>query len=152
MPLKIRPYRETDRTRALEVCIAAFTPIHEGFRAALGERIFELQYGDWTEQYAQTFDSLLQDAESTEVYVAEEKGNIVGFVFTILRAEKMTGEIGLNAVDPQFQRQGIGKAMYDFALERLRARGAKIAYVGTGGDAALMHPPEKHIKPVASTA
>jgi GNAT superfamily N-acetyltransferase len=32
------------------------------------------------------------------------------------------------------QGKGIGKAMYAFALEDLKERGAEIACVGTGGD------------------
>ncbi len=134
MTVKIRSYRKADQGRALEVCIAAFTPIHEGFRAALGEKVFELQYRDWKEQYAKTFADLPD--ELTEVYVAEENGTLIGFVFTVLNPALKTGEIGLNAVDPEFQGKGVGKAMYEFALERLKARGAEIAYVGTGGDAA----------------
>jgi ribosomal protein S18 acetylase RimI-like enzyme len=136
MTLRIRPYSKADQARALQVCIASFTPIHDGFRAALGEPVFELRYKDWKEQYAQTFDDLSKDDKRTEVYVAEENGNVVGFVFTVLNAEKKTGEIGLNAVDPQVQGQGVGKAMYEYALARLKARGAEIAYVGTGGDTA----------------
>ena len=136
MPLKIRPYTPADRTRALEVCIAAFTPIHDGFRAALGEKIFELQYRDWKEQYAQTFDKLSKSDKRTEVYIAEMDGQVVGFVFTILDAARKTGEIGLNAVDPAFQGEGIGRALYENALERLKARDAEGAYVATGNDPA----------------
>lgn len=69
-----------------------------------------------------------------QVYVAELDGAVAGFVFTLFDAKRKTGEIGLNAVDPRLQSQGIGKAMYEFALNDLKARGAEIAYVGTGGD------------------
>jgi GNAT superfamily N-acetyltransferase len=136
MSLHIRPYTKADYPRAVDICVEAFRPIHAGFKAALGDTIFALQYANWERQYAETFDKLSVDDDITRVYVAEKEGDLVGFVFTILDAERKTGEIGLNAVDPSHQGQGIGKAMYDFALAALKARGAQIAYVGAGGDAA----------------
>ena len=136
MTAKIRPYRPADRDAALALCIAAFTPIHEGFRAALGEKIFALHYPDWRGDYARMFDALAADDGRTEVFVAEADGAIAGFVFAILDAAPKTGEIGLNAVAPAQQRRGIGRQLYQFALARLKERGAEIAYVGTGGDAA----------------
>lgn len=133
MTLNIRPYRPADAPRALEICIAAFTPIHEGFREALGDEIFGHQYHDWKERYAATFAGI---SPEQEVFVGEVGGEMVGFIFTGLDAEHRTGELGLNAVDPRFQGRGNGKALYHFAFDRLRARGALVAYVGTGGDAA----------------
>jgi ribosomal protein S18 acetylase RimI-like enzyme len=70
------------------------------------------------------------------VHVVEFDGVVAGFVFTTLDAKRRAGEIGLNAVDPKLHGRGIGKAMYEFALNDLKERGAEIAYVGTGGDAA----------------
>ncbi|WP_437957583.1 GNAT family N-acetyltransferase [Sorangium sp. So ce119] len=42
--------------------------------------------------------------------------------------------IGLNAVDPAHAGKGIGTAMYEFALARMRQSGMKVATVATGGD------------------
>ena len=70
------------------------------------------------------------------MYVAELNGAVAGFVFTSVDAKRKSGEIGLNAVAPRLQGQGIGRAMYAFALNELKLRGAEIACVGTGGDAA----------------
>ena len=52
MRLVVRPYTEADYARVLEICIAAFEPMHQGFEQKLGSRIFEVQYRDWREQYA----------------------------------------------------------------------------------------------------
>jgi GNAT superfamily N-acetyltransferase len=136
MTVKIRPYRPADRDAALAICIAAFTPIHEGFREALGETIFALHYPDWRGGYAAMFDALARADGRTEVFVAEANGEIAGFVFAILDAATKTGELGLNAVAPARQERGIGRRLYEVALARLKERGAEIAYVGTGGDAA----------------
>ena len=136
MTVTIRPYQPADRDAALALCIAAFTPIHAGFREALGARIFALHYPDWQGGYARMFDALAEDDGRTEVFVAEDDGVIAGFVFAILDEATKTGEIGLNAVAPGQQRRGIGRMLYEHALARLKERGAEIAYVGTGGDAA----------------
>lgn len=136
MALVIRPYEEADYRRVLDVCIAAFEPIHKGFEAVLGPRVFALQYGDWKEQYAKTLGRVSARDRKCRVYVAELDGEIAGFVFALLDKDRKCGEIGLNAVDPHYQGQGIATAMYQFALDDLKRRGAEIASVGTGGDAA----------------
>jgi ribosomal protein S18 acetylase RimI-like enzyme len=132
----MRPYKRTDYDRVLEICIAAFEPIHEGFEKALGRRIFELQYRDWRQQYAETLGAIATEATDKAVYVAELDGVVAGFIFTTIDAKRKTGEIGLNAVDPKLQGRGIGSAMYRFALDDLKARGAELACVGTGADSA----------------
>ena len=41
----------------------------------------------------------------------------------------------LLAVHPDHQNDGIGTALNEYALERMREAGMRIAVVGTGGDA-----------------
>jgi len=136
MVLVIRPYVKADYRRVLDVCVSAFAPIHDGFKQALGQRIFDLQYGDWREQYAKTLSRISRRDKKTRVFVAEVDGELAGFVFTQFDEARRCGEIGLNAVDPARQGQGIATALYKFVLEDLKRRGAEIACVGTGGDAA----------------
>ena len=136
MNLVVRPYAKADYRRVLDICIAAFEPIHKGFEQTLGSRIFELQYHDWRWQYAQTISGISAAGDESKVFVAELDGIVAGFVFTMVDKKRRTGEIGLNAVDPGMQGKGIGRALYTYALEDLKERGAEIACVGTGGDAA----------------
>ena len=136
MKLEIRPYKKADCARVLEICITAFEPIHRGFEEALGSRIFKLQYQDWKEQYAATLRKISTRDSDRRVHVVELDGVVAGFIFTIMDAKRKTGEIGLNAVDPRLHGRGIGRAMHEFALKDLKERGAEIACVGTGGDAA----------------
>jgi GNAT superfamily N-acetyltransferase len=136
MNLVVRPYAKADYRRVLDICIAAFEPIHKGFEQTLGSRIFELQYHDWRWQYAKTISGISAAGDESKVFVAELDGIVAGFVFTMVDKKRRTGEIGLNAVDPAMQGKGIGRALYMFALEDLKERGAEIACVGTGGDAA----------------
>lgn len=134
--LVMRPYAKADYRRVLDICIKAFEPIHAGFEQALGARIFELHYHDWRWQYAKTIRGIPAAGDETRVFVAELDGFVAGFVFTMVDKKRKTGEIGLNAVDPKWQGRGIGRAMYAFALEDLKERGAAVVSVGTGGDAA----------------
>jgi ribosomal protein S18 acetylase RimI-like enzyme len=134
--VRIRPWQVADYPRALEICVAAFTPIHRGFEDALGPEIFARQYHDWKEQYARLLGGFPPADPNTRVFVAEEDGVVLGFVVTSLDPVRGVGEIGLNAVDPARQGSGIGRAMYEYVLEDLKRRGAVVAYVGTGGDRA----------------
>lgn len=135
MSLTIRLYSPADFARVHDICVRAFTPIHEGFAQALGPVIFANQYEGWQARYADDIRRLAEDP-ATQLHVAEEGGEIVGFVTTIVDVAKTFGEVGLNAVDPAHQGRDIGKRMYAFALANLKERGAAIAYVGTGNDAA----------------
>jgi hypothetical protein len=46
MPI-IRPYLDSDWDAVLEMCILAFTPVHESFERLLGIDLFALVYPDW---------------------------------------------------------------------------------------------------------
>ena len=136
MTFAIRPFESRDFTRVHDICVRAFTPIHEGFERELGPEIFANQYAGWRERYADDLIRLTNAAPGTLVHVAEDGGVLLGFVATSVDEKTKAGEIGLNAVDPDHQGKGIGRRMYVFALENLKDRGATIAYVGTGADAA----------------
>ncbi len=101
MPIPVRPYEKRYYARVLEICIAAFEPIHRAFEQALGMRIFKLQYQDWKEQYAETLRKISARDRDRKVHVVELDGAVAGFIFTIMDAKRKTGEIGLNAVDPK---------------------------------------------------
>jgi GNAT superfamily N-acetyltransferase len=61
-------------------------------------------------------------------------GTVVGFVSLQLNQETQIGEIGLNAVHPDHAGKGVGTAMYDFAIARMKEAGMRVATVATGGD------------------
>ena len=84
---------------------------------------------------AEILTSLLEPDSGWELYVAEQAGVVVGFVSVQLNEQTSIGEIGLNAVHPDRASAGIGTAMYNVVLERLRRAGMRVATVSTGGDA-----------------
>ena len=78
--------------------------------------------------------SMLIPESIWEVYVAVLGDEPVGFAAVRLSPETCVGELGLNAVAPSHAGRGIGSALYEFALERMKEAGMKVATVGTGGD------------------
>lgn len=131
--LQIRRARSEDAGRLQAIRRAAFAPVFASFRAILGDDLYELAQRHDDDAQEGLLDSLLSDS-AWEVYAAQSGGEIAGFVSVRLDQTRRLGEIGLNAVDPARAGQGIGSAMYEFALARMREAGMKVATVGTGGD------------------
>ena len=102
------------------------------FRSILGEDIYNL--AQMREDQAQDgyLASLLAAGSDWEVYAAEQGGSIVGFVSVRLSLDTSVGEIGLNAVHPDWARRGIGTEIYRFAIERMREAGMRVATVPPG--------------------
>ena len=74
-------------------------------------------------------------ADKGRVWVAEVDARAVGFVAVALdHPERSMGEISMLAVDPDHQGGGIGTALTEFALDRLKDAGMTVAMVETGGD------------------
>lgn len=67
------------------------------------------------------------------LWVAEDDGRIVGFVYAVVRRVPMMGTdlepangwITAFGVDPDYRRRGIGSALFERALDFLRARGRR---------------------------
>lgn len=68
------------------------------------------------------------------MWVAVNGNEVLGWVAIQLHPADRMGEIHILAVDPTHQGKGIGKALIDFALARMRAAGMVIAMVETGDD------------------
>jgi GNAT superfamily N-acetyltransferase len=135
--LAFRAFEAEDRDPVLALCIAAFEPIHHGFEQALGPDLFAQHYLDWQGAYARQIGAWPPADRRERVHVATSPGiGILAFALTRVDRPGGVGEIDLNAVAPGRQGQGIGRRLYRFLLDDLRARGASSAYVGTGGDAA----------------
>jgi GNAT superfamily N-acetyltransferase len=132
--LAFRLAQAEDEARLQSIRRAAFAPIFASFRSILGDEIYEIAQRRDDEGQAGLLTSLITGEPNWELYVASAEGRIVGFVSVRLNVETHVGEIGLNAVDPAEAGKGIGSAMYEFALARMKEAGMKAATVGTGGD------------------
>lgn len=101
----------------------------------MGSDIFDsLNPEGWRESQRQAVRAVCA-AQETRVWVAETDASIAGFVAVdINRPERNMGEISMLAVDPNYQGSGIGTALTDFALDRIKDAGMTVAMVETGGD------------------
>ena len=132
----IRAANAEDAARLEELRRVAFAPVFASFRSILGEDIYNLVQAREDQAQAEYLASLLTGGSEWDVYVAERAGIVVGFVSVRLTLNTAIGEIGLNAVPPEWAGEGIGTAMYRFAIERMRQAGMRVATVSTGGDPA----------------
>jgi ribosomal protein S18 acetylase RimI-like enzyme len=130
----MRPVRADDLPRLEEVRQAAFAPVFASFRSLLGEDIYNLVQAREDEAQGTLLASLVAPESGWEVYTAEVAGAVAGFVSVRLNLETQVGEVGLNAVHPDQAGQGVGTAMYTFAIARMKAAGMRVATVATGGD------------------
>jgi GNAT superfamily N-acetyltransferase len=132
--LHFRLARPEDMGRLQSIRRAAFAPVFASFRAMLGDELYDLAQRRDDEAHDGILTSMLAENSIWELYLAELGGEIVGFVGVRIDAVTLVGEVGLNALDPAHAGAGIGTAMYEFAVVRLKQAGMKVATVGTGGD------------------
>jgi ribosomal protein S18 acetylase RimI-like enzyme len=131
---RVRRLRPEDIPQVVRLSLAAWEPVFASFRQVLGPQIYARLYPDWTASQAAAVENVCADSATMTVWVAEEEGELAGFIAYSLDAAKKKGEVELLAVDPAFQNRGIGTLLNTFALERMRESGMDLAEVGTGGD------------------
>ncbi len=132
--VQFRLFRPDDAPILEEIRAAAFAPVFASFRQILGEEIYRRAQAHLDDAHPEYLASLLREDSPWQVHCVEHQGTVVGFVAIQLDADKLVGEIGLNAVHPDHAGKGIGTVMYEFALERMREAGMRVATVATGGD------------------
>ncbi|HEX6271511.1 MAG TPA: GNAT family N-acetyltransferase [Polyangiaceae bacterium] len=132
--LTFRRARPDDAPRLDAIRRAAFEPVFASFRSILGDELYEAAQRQSDDGQGDLLASLLAGDSGWSLYVAESRGEIVGFVAVRLDTATKVGELGLNAVAPERAGHGIGTAMYEFAVARLQEGGMNVATVGTGGD------------------
>ena len=119
-----------------EIAVHAWEPIYQGFRDRMGDELFGLHWPKgWEDGKAQEVADHFQRRPEW-CLVAELDGHVVGFVTFMLNSETRIAEIGNNAVDPDYQGQGIGPALYRHILELFREADMVYAKVHTGLDEA----------------
>jgi len=133
MDLRIRPLRDTDIERVVELSLLAWAPVFASWEEILGPDIFPIVFPDWRKTQAESVESALRDAGKHAV-CGELGGTVVAFLVYELSDESGTGEIYMVAVHPDYQGRGFGVELNQYALDRMKEAGMKVAYVGTGGD------------------
>ena len=131
---RIRPFDDRDADAVVDLSLRAWAPAFASLERALGPEIFGRQHPDWREDQRRAVEEVCA-AKKGLVWVAEVDGTAVGFVAVELdHPERGMGETSMLAVDPEHQGGGVGSALTEFALDRLRDAGMGVAMVETGGD------------------
>jgi len=130
----IRAFAPDDLATLQSIREAAFAPVFDSFRSIVGEQIAALAFRTADQEQAKHLDEMCAAESSHRVLVVTCGEQTVGFVSYTLDAEQRTGEIGLNAVSPEYAGRGIGTWMYEHVLAVMKEQGMQLAVVGTGGD------------------
>ncbi|GAB3730790.1 GNAT family N-acetyltransferase [Nocardiopsis nanhaiensis] len=134
MDMCIRAYAPDDREAVVALSLRAWEPGYAALERTLGESVYGHVVGDWRRVQSRDVQADL-DAEEVRVWVAVT-GRVAGFVSVRLDREGRIGEIHMLGVDPDQQGEGLGSALTEFAVERIREEGMAVAVIRTGGDVA----------------
>ncbi|MBI4553570.1 MAG: GNAT family N-acetyltransferase, partial [Candidatus Latescibacteria bacterium] len=116
----IRPFRESDRQALKDITAICFDGV------SIDQNI-EKQFGmiagrTWQWRKVRHIDADA-DANPSGIFVAEENGNVIGYVTTRLDHDSKIGWIPNMAVLPGYQGRGMGKQLMQTALDYLRVSG-----------------------------
>ena len=132
--LIIREAEPRDHGAIDEIVGSAWKDVFDYFRRTMGDELFHAARGDWQAAKTRQVIASCEGQGGARVYVAEVDGRVAGFVTSHVDERRRIGEIGNNAVHPEFQGRGIATRMYEFVLDEMRRRGCLYAKVSTGGD------------------
>ncbi|MEJ7871215.1 MAG: GNAT family N-acetyltransferase [Rubrobacteraceae bacterium] len=131
---RVRPFDDQDADAVVSLSLRAWAPVFASIERAMESEVYEQLYPEgWRESQRQAVEAVLA-AKKTRVWVAKVGTSTVGFVAVDLHPESSMGEIYMLAVDPDYQGGGIGTALTEFALARIKDAGMAVAMVETGGD------------------
>jgi ribosomal protein S18 acetylase RimI-like enzyme len=131
--MQIRPYAASDLDAVIRLSLRAWEPVFISLEQTMEPAVYQEFYpDDWRTSQQQAVTTVCTGPEYA-VWVAEEEAP-VGFVAIKLHPDSPIGEIYMVAVDPDFQGQGCGSQLTEFALTRIKEAGKSIAMVETGGD------------------
>ncbi|RII14632.1 Mycothiol acetyltransferase [Streptomyces sp. YIM 130001] len=134
--MHIRRYAHDDLARLTELTIDTFRPFYEDtFKTLLGEAIFANQHGSWRDDYREQVAGLHDPEQHRHVAVAETGGMIAGYVAWSVDPARENGTVTILAVDAAHRRARAGTALCRHAFDEMRRAGARVAEIGTGGDA-----------------
>lgn len=129
----IRGLAAEDIDAVVALSLRAWEPVFASLERALGPGLFRRMHPDWRADQAKAVGEVCVSAE-TPVWVAETGTAVAGFVALMFDRAGGLGEIHMVAVDPPYQRRGIGASLIGFGTERLEEAGIPVAMVETGGD------------------
>ncbi len=140
--MQIEPYAFHYLDAIVRLSLRAWTPVFDSIQNSIDSDVYQAFYPDnWRVSQQKAVEDVCA-ASDTNVWVAIEADSTVGFVAIRLYLDDSMGEIYMIAVDPDFQGNGIGTALIEFALTWMKDAGMSIAMVETVDDDG--HVPARH--------
>jgi GNAT superfamily N-acetyltransferase len=130
----MRSFQPDDLSRLQAIRQATFQPVFSSFRDIVGERLAALAFGCADEEQAALLDEICRSGSVHQMLVCFVDGAIAAVAAFRTDSGARIGEIGLDAVHPDYAGEGVGTAMYLSVLERMKELGMAVATVTTGGD------------------
>jgi ribosomal protein S18 acetylase RimI-like enzyme len=130
----LRPVRDDDIEILVQLTLAAFVPVFASFERMLGPAVYRLIWPDWRASQRNGVETLCRERDKYTVWVAEEAGAPVGLVAWSVDPADKTGRVQFLAVHPAHQNRGIGTALNELALQKMKEAGVRLASVETGND------------------
>jgi GNAT superfamily N-acetyltransferase len=135
MTAAIRRFSLNDTDAVVRLSLQAWEPVFAEWERLLGPELYPVAIsGDWRVSQQETVEKVCHDEEEIATWVSEVEGEVAGFVSDSLNDENNTGEVELLAVSHAPQNRGVGTALNDFALHKMKEAGMKLAVAGAGGD------------------
>ncbi|MCG8590917.1 MAG: GNAT family N-acetyltransferase [Proteobacteria bacterium] len=131
--MQIEPYDSSKLAAIVDLSLRAWEPVFESIASVMDPEVYREHHPDWRVTQREAVQATCQ-AEDVHVWVATEDSQTVGFVALKLHTEDKMGEIYMIAVDPEFQRRSIAKALTEHSLAWFKDAGMTTAMVDTGGD------------------
>ena len=129
--MDIRKCNKKDVKSVKEIPVMAFGPNKKIHKKILGNTIFKVFYPDWQKKKKETIEYIYKSKDCT-FYVAEKNNKILGFASFWLNKDKpLIAKITTNAINPRYQQQGIGNALYKKLISELKTLGVKYINVST---------------------
>ena len=132
--MRLEPYSPGHLDAIIRLSLRAWTPVFDSMQQTMNTDVYQAFYPDHWRVSQQAAVEEVCAAVDTYVWVAIAADAAVGFIAVKLHSEDRMGEVYMVAVDPDFQGQGMGTALLEFALNWMKDAGMAIAMVETGGD------------------
>lgn len=131
---KIIPYNSDYLGEILELTIRAWAPVFPLMQKEIPEYVYQAFYPNgWKARQLTDVEATCRDTE-TDIWLCLTDNRLSGYLGLRAHEEDSMGEIYIIAVNPDFQLQGVGAALMEFALKWMRERNLDMAMVETGGD------------------
>jgi ribosomal protein S18 acetylase RimI-like enzyme len=130
--MRIERFDRQQLDAVIRLSLRAWAPVFEWIRAVMDFDVYGMLHPDWRVSQSKAVEDVCTAADA-KVWMAIEGDAVVGFVSVKLHSAVL-GEIYMIAVDPAYQRRGIGTELGQYALAWMKKSGISVAMVETGGD------------------